>query len=152
MPLPNCRPVREFLAFFRNLESLMANPCTTSLMRRAVCVRASNSAACQSDFCQTYCAWTGSFHIVEAAAATAPPRRDRRENSFMEFSPLAVPAIVCNLNRIIRRPLRIVHKSAWSSSSFNEQAKRERPNAKYYDIVYRTAISLGWIYSSKPVG
>src|SRR6266481_7627597 len=126
-PLPNCRPVREFLAFFRNRLSLMANPCTTNLTRRAVCVSASNSAACQSDFCHTYCAWTRSVHMVEAAAATiAPPRRDRRENSLMDFSPLAVLTIASELERIIRRPLRIVHKSAPGVSySFNEQPKRQ---------------------------
>src|SRR6266436_9041505 len=90
MPLLNWSPVREFLAFFRNLASLMANPCAANFMRRAECVSASNSAACQFDFCHTYCACTGSLHIVEAAAATAPPSRDRRENSFMDSSPLTV--------------------------------------------------------------
>jgi hypothetical protein len=30
--------------------------------------------------------------MVEAAATAAPPRRDRRENSLMDFSPLAAAA------------------------------------------------------------
>src|ERR1700687_818422 len=30
----------------------------------------------------------GSLHMVEAAAATAPPSRDRRENPLIDFSPL----------------------------------------------------------------
>jgi len=50
--------------------------------------------------------------VEAAAAATAPPRRDRRESSLMDFSPLAVLTIESNLERIIRWPLRIVHKSA----------------------------------------
>src|ERR1700730_6974257 len=91
-PLPNCSPVREFFAFLRNLLSLMAKACKTSLMRRVECVSASNSAACQFDFCHTYWAGTGSLHIVVAAAATAPPRSDPRENSLMDFSPLDVLA------------------------------------------------------------
>jgi len=37
-------------------------------------------------------ACTGSVHIVAAAAATAPPSMDRRENSLMEFSPLVAAA------------------------------------------------------------
>src|SRR5580693_9634011 len=87
-PAPNRRPLREFLAFLRNLPSLMPKPWIACLILLGECVNASNSAACQSGFCHTYWARTGSFHIVVAAAATAPPNKVRRENSLMDFSPL----------------------------------------------------------------
>src|ERR1700674_4268128 len=116
-PTPKRRPLSEFLAFFRNLASLMAKPWITCLMRRGECVSVSNSAACQSGFCHTYWACTGSVHIVAAAAAAAaPPSRVRRENSLMDFSPLAAAAqrgrAISGWAKSYARQLGIVHPVA----------------------------------------
>src|SRR5580704_11278823 len=91
-PAPKRSPLREFLAVLRTLPSLMVKACSACLMRRVERVRASNSPDCQSVFCQTYWACTGSVHIVAAAAAAAPLSMVRRENSLMDFSPLVADA------------------------------------------------------------
>src|ERR1700688_4886736 len=58
----------------------------------------------------------GSLHMVEAAAATAPPSRDRRENSFIDTSPLRAAE---------KAPLVVIPTEVRNLSVFETQEKRD---------------------------